>query len=285
MIEMELEKIVREEKAKGASREYIQNLLKEYLQVYLLYFVYTSPDYKNLIFTGGSCLRHFYGLARLSVDLDFDAETKPDARKMLAQINQFFHRRYKYEQLQGAVKQKESQILLKFPVLKKLGLAEAHESDFLHVKIDLAENRSFSLDPIKTSKSLFGFNFVARHYDLPDLMAGKLHAVLTRRTLKGRENRQSIKGRDYFDLLWFVKKGVRPNLRRLQELLAEPLTLAEAGKRCDEKVAKFVGKHRADFQSDVLPLVMNPDMIEDYVDNYQAEYLRCKQESFSKSKE
>lgn len=283
MIEKELEKIVREERVKGSSKEYIQNLLKEYLQVYLLYFVYTSPDYKNLIFTGGTCLRHFYGLERLSVDLDFDYIKKPDVKKILAQINQFFNQRYKYSHLQS-LKQGENQILLKFPVLRKLNLAESHESDFLYVKIDLAENASSSFNAVKTSKSVYGFNFVARHYDLPDLMAGKLHTILTRRHLKGKENRQSIKGRDYFDLLWFVKKGVRPNIQRLSEMLAEPLTMAEVERRCDEKVAQFADKHKGDFQSDILPLIMNPDVIEDYVDNYQAEYLRYKSEVFKSEK-
>lgn len=280
MIEKELEKIVREEKGKKSSREYIQNLLKEYLQVYLLYFVYTSHDYKNLIFTGGTCLRHFYGLERLSVGLDFDYEKKADAGKMLSRINDFFRQRYSYLRMQTSLKQGEEQILLKFPVLKKLGLAESHESDFLYVKMDLAENLATAFNAVKTSKSIYGFNFVARHYDLPDLMAGKLHAILSRRYLRGKENRQSVKGRDYFDLLWFVKKGVRPNIRRLSEMLSEELTMAEVERRCDEKVAQSATRHKNDFESDILPLIMNPDMIGDYVDNYQAEYLRYKTASF-----
>ncbi|MBU4396915.1 hypothetical protein KKC08_02015, partial [Patescibacteria group bacterium] len=63
MIIKELEKIVQEEKAKGSLGLYIRNLLKEYLQIYILYYVYISREYqKNLIFTGGTCLRHFYNL-------------------------------------------------------------------------------------------------------------------------------------------------------------------------------------------------------------------------------
>ncbi|MBI3541007.1 MAG: hypothetical protein HY073_02580 [Deltaproteobacteria bacterium] len=44
MIEKELEKIVREERVKGSSGDSIRNLLKEYLQVYVLYYIYTSSD-------------------------------------------------------------------------------------------------------------------------------------------------------------------------------------------------------------------------------------------------
>ena len=73
MIYKELENILKEEKLKGTPNGYIRNLLKEYLQIYVLYFIYTSSDYnKNLIFTGGTCLRHFFGLERLSEDIDFD---------------------------------------------------------------------------------------------------------------------------------------------------------------------------------------------------------------------
>lgn len=281
MIEKELERIVREEREKGTSREYIVNLLKEYLQVYFLYFVYTSPDYKRLIFTGGTCLRHFYGLERLSVDLDFDYLTKPDVGTMLERIKRFFRQRYKYEALQGSIKQKEDQLLFKFPVLRKLNLAERDASDLLYVKIDLAVNASPSVHPVKTAKNVHGFNFVATHYDLPDLMAGKLHAILTRRYLRGKENRGAVKGRDYFDLLWFVKQGVKPNLRRLSDLLSEEVTMARVERRCDEKVAQFAGQHRGDFRSDVLPIVMNPDLIAEYIDNYQEEYCRWKGRSFS----
>lgn len=281
MIEKELEKRVWEENNKNSSREYTQNILKEYLQAYLLYFVYTSPLYKSLIFTGGTCLRHFYGLERLSVDLDFDYEIKPNAREMLDEIYSFFHQRYKYTLLSGSIKQKGSQILLKFPVLHALGLAEKHESDLLYVKVDLSGNPSSSYNDVKTSKNIYGLNFVARHYDLPDLMAGKLHAVLTRRYLRGKDDRHGIKGRDYFDLLWFVKKGVRPNLQRLSNMLSEKLSMAELEKRCDEKVGQFVSRHKGDFRSDILPLVAHPDAIKDSIDNYEDEYRRWKGHSFS----
>ncbi|MBI3541008.1 MAG: hypothetical protein HY073_02585 [Deltaproteobacteria bacterium] len=56
--------------------------------------------------------------------------------------------------------------------------------------------------------------------------------------------------------------------------------MADVEKRCDEKVVQFVGKHKGDFRADVLPLMMNPDFMEDYIDNYQEEYLREKHRSF-----
>ena len=91
MIYQELEKIVQQERFKKTHLSYIQTLLKEYLQVYVLYFIYTSKNYgKNLIFTGGTCLRHFYNLERLSEDVDFDYLREFESQELLDDLKDFF---------------------------------------------------------------------------------------------------------------------------------------------------------------------------------------------------
>lgn len=273
MIERELEKIVRDQKERGAQDAFIRNALKEYLQVYLLYFIYTSPQYRqNLIFTGGTCLRHFYGLERLSEDVDFDVPAGFVAADLSEDLKTFFGAKYQYRDLEISLKQKGRQILLKFPVLKKLGLAEENESDLLHVKMDLSQIPSENYSVVTSSKSVFGMNFAARHYDLPSLMAGKLHAILTRKHLKGR---------DYFDLLWFVKKGVCPDIRRLSDMLGIGVDLKTVEIRVDEKVTLFMKKHRGDYRVDMAPLIADPAILEIMIDDYENEYLRSRAQSFS----
>lgn len=277
MIYKELEKIVSEQRANGFLNDYIKNTLKEYLQVYALHFIYTSPQYnKNLIFTGGTCLKHFYGLERLSEDLDFDFIEEFSAKEFIENLKKYFYLKYKFSNLTTALKQKEKQLLLKFPVLKALKLAENHESDFLYVKIDLSKIPSKNYLILTTSKSSFGMNYAAKHYDLPSLMAGKLHAILTR-----RYNSPAIKGRDYFDLLWFIKKGVHPNLKRLSDMLGEETTLKFLESKIDERVDNFINKHKGDFESDIKPLLQDTSILKMYVDNYKNEYLRLKAQSFS----
>lgn len=284
MIYKELEKIVAEGKQKGLLSAYIVNLLKEYLQIYVLTYVYTSPLYaKNFIFTGGTCLRHFFGLERLSVDLDFDLLKKVDVELFANNIRSLFEKKYRYNDATIALKSNDTQLRLKFPVLKKLGLAAQHESEILRVKVDLSDVPSQNYNIETSSKTKFGLNFVARHYDLPSLMAGKLHAILTRRCLRGKENRLSVKGRDYFDLLWFVKNGVKPNIVRLSDMLGERITTSIIEARLGEKVADFVKKHSGDFESDMVPLIENPDIIKSYISNYKDEYLRNKALSFSQT--
>lgn len=282
MIIKELEKIIRDEKEKGQIVSFIQNALKEHLQIYILYFIYTHPKYmKNLIFTGGTCLRHFFGLERFSEDIDFYYLKEIDPEEFANEIKAFFAEHYKFADVKTSIKQQGKQILLKFPVLKELGLLYEDKSDLLLVKVDVSANPSPSFTTNITSKSVHGFNFVARHYDLPSLMAGKLHAVLTRRYLRGKENEKSIKGRDYFDLLWFVKNGVKPNVKRLSQMLGEKKTLdlSEIEERVDAKIEDFTKKHKSAFEFDLEPLIQNPAILKTFIANYKEEYSRFKANS------
>ena len=264
MIYKELEKILIEEKTKGSLYSYTLNLLKEYLQVYVLYYIYTNSKYnKNLIFTGGTCLRHFYNLPRLSEDLDFDFQESFDSQILLLDLEEYFKKRYKFNEIKLAVKQRGNQIVLKFPVLHKLGLAKDNESNLLYVKLDFSKNPSKYFDLQTTSKSIYGFNFAAKHYDLLSLMSGKIHAILIRK-----------KGRDYFDLLWFLKNSVKPNLKRLSEMLNIDADIDFTKKQLDLKVEELITKHKSYFESELIPLISNPDFIKIYVDNYYEEYLR-----------
>lgn len=279
MIQEELGRIAGQELDRGSRPEYIRNLLKEYLQVYVLFFVYTSPEYnKRLIFTGGTCLRHFYELDRLSEDIDFDHIGEFDASGLSARLGDFFSKRYRYPDATISLKQQESQVLVKFPVLRALGLEYPGGSDLLHVKMDVSPMPSSNYSAVVSSQSRYGFNYAARHYDLPDLMAGKLHAVLRREIVKGREDRRSVKGRDYFDLLWFIKRNVAPNMLRLSDMLGEKTSPAEVVARLKQKV-EDLGKLASDFRADILPLVKNKEAVELYVDNYREEFLRALKEA------
>lgn len=282
MIIKELERIVQEEQGKGMLDAYIRNALKEYLQVYILYFIYTSKLYsKNMIFTGGTCLRHFFDLGRLSEDIDFDYLDKFEVDQLRKDIESFFIHKYQYREVKSSLKQKGQQILIKLPVLYKLGLSKRGESEFLYVKLDILKNPSQVYSLETTSKSIYGFNYAARHYSLSDLMAEKIHAILTRRLLKGRENKVTVKGRDYYDLLWFLKKGVKPSLKRLSEMLDQNITQEEVEKELDAKVQLFTSKYKDDFLSDIRPLISNQDFIPVYVKNYKSEYERYKKQSFA----
>lgn len=107
-------------------------------------------------------------------------------------------------------------IYLKFPILKKLKLSERSESDFLYVKVEV-DQTDFKKPIVELSPiSSYGFNFVIRNYALPFLMNGKLNAIFDRKWFKGKKNEIDIKGRDFYDLFWYLQKDVSPNWNSLK---------------------------------------------------------------------
>jgi len=83
------------EERSSASIVFKRNLVKEYLQVLILSFLYTHREYRNLVFYGGSSLRHCYNLPRLSEDLDFvDIKKKIDLHGLAEDLANFFKKKY-----------------------------------------------------------------------------------------------------------------------------------------------------------------------------------------------
>lgn len=276
MILKYIEKITQEQQDKAVNPLYIRSTIKEYLQIVVLNYIYTTNEYKsNLIFTGGTCLRHLYGIDRLSEDIDFDYLVYVNSEDFADKLNKYFVSSLKYLDLKISIKQQGKQILLKFPVLRELGLAGPKESEMLYIKIDISPVSGSSYKAIKTSKSAFGYNFVALHYDLPSLFASKISAVLERNLLTGIDNKQTVKGRDFYDLLWYLKQNTSLNLACLKERIDQPnLTLDELVKLVDDKVTTTCTTYKNDFKNDLMPFISSQNFISDYVDNYLEEYKR-----------
>jgi len=192
-----------------------RNYVKEYLQVVILSFIYTHAHYKNLMFYGGSCLRHCYDLPRLSEDLDFiDKENEVDIQKLCADLQDFFSHKYN---ITVDTKVQKFRITLKFPILFQLNLTHAGETNLLYLKIEvykeMVQCKKYSIAIIPVFK--FGESFLIRTFDLPTLMATKINAILFRKWEKtdAKGNMLArVKGRDYFDLMWYLQKKIEPNL-------------------------------------------------------------------------
>ncbi len=229
---------------------------------------------QSLIFTGGTCLRHCFNLNRLSEDIDFDQLTAIDIKQLANGLADYFSKKYFYSDLKISIKQKGRQLLLKFPVLRVLKLVTQSESDLLYVKLDISLSDSKKIQTKTTLKNIYGFNYVMRHYSLSDLMSGKIAAVLTRQRFWGESNQTTIKGRDYFDLLWFLDKQIIPNLQRINDLIKETLSSKELVHRLNEKVDLATSKLKLDFKRDLLPFVaLSETSISDYLESYQDNYL------------
>lgn len=191
-----------------------RNLLKNYLQVLVLDFIYSDKKYSQLIFYGGSCLTHCYNLPRLSEDLDFvDLKKKIEISRLAKDLKGYFE---KNTDLEVKVVPQKFRIYLKFPLLYELELAGKSESDLLFLKVEIFKGFDFCKDYRAETFPLFKFNktVLVKTFDLPTLMSTKIRAVLMRKwekTDKKGKVLATVKGRDYFDLMWYLEKGITPN--------------------------------------------------------------------------
>ncbi|KKQ87236.1 MAG: hypothetical protein UT11_C0054G0005 [Berkelbacteria bacterium GW2011_GWA2_38_9] len=197
---------------------YQRNILKEYFQIILLNYIYSDQKYSGLIFYGGSSLAHCYDLPRLSEDLDFiDSTKKIDLNILASDLKSFFD---KQTDLKPIIRIQKFRIELKFPVLSDLGLIseKKSESDLLIIKLEIYPDSLIVKNSQIEILPLFKFNqsMLIKTFDLPTLMATKINAILNRKWEKTDKKGNisiKVKGRDYFDLMWYLQKEVKPNIR------------------------------------------------------------------------
>lgn len=197
-----------------------RNILKEYLQIVILDYLYSHPTYSKLVFYGGSCLAQCYGLPRLSEDLDFvDIHGDIDIEKIGNDFSIYFNNE---TDLKVTVSTQKFRVMLKFPILKELGLAKEGDSDLLILKIEVFRDDGTLRECKVEAVPLFKVNrsIILKSFDLSTLMSTKIRAILHRKwekTSKSGETLAIVKGRDYFDLMWYLRKGVSPNMACIKE--------------------------------------------------------------------
>ncbi|MFH1232916.1 MAG: nucleotidyl transferase AbiEii/AbiGii toxin family protein [Patescibacteria group bacterium] len=270
MLIQNIEKKIQELKNKKITNEVIKNYLKEYLQLFILEFLYNHKKYQDLIFTGGSCLRLCYGLNRLSEDLDLDTLKQIDKKELSKELKEYFKKTLQYPDLEISIKGNEEKIYLKFPILKYLKLSEIGESDKLYVKIEIMK---VSKAPFKLEKNPIlqdGFSFFIKNYDLPSLMAGKINAILFRIFFKGEGNKITSKGRDWYDLIWYFQKGIKPNLAYLKKI-TKISNEKEIFELLDKRAMNLNLNY---FKADIENLFESKKFIEDFVINFRDLYKK-----------
>lgn len=211
-----------------------RNLLKEYLQIVVLDFIYSHQVYSQLLFYGGSALAHCFDLQRLSEDLDFiDESKKIKVAELAKDLENYFTTR---TDLPVKATIQKFRIYLKFPILRELGISGRAESDDLFLKVEVFSDFDFREHYSTDVRPIFKYNrsVLIKTLDTATLMSTKIRAILYRKWEKTDKQGQTIvkvKGRDYFDLLWYLQKGIKPNLdciedaKTLKELKEKLLTI------------------------------------------------------------
>ena len=247
-------------------------IIKEFLQAYTLDYLYNHPLYSKLNFYGGTCLHVIYGLNRLSEDIDLDNSSRIDLSTLENDLLTFYRSNIGYADVTAKTQIGEwgvRRTTLKFPILYALGLT-SHTNEPLHLKVEVSQHRQISIVR-QTPVLLFGRSFVTAHFTLETMMAGKMLACLERNFQKGEG--ATIKGRDFYDLLWFMQQKIRPLEEKLTNDGRQPYTVRSAMELLDEKIIKM---KLSDLAEDLLPLFEQRSFIEAWLEGFKENFWEYK---------
>jgi len=233
------------------------HLAREYLQARILSSLQRAGAFVTLAFHGGTALRFLYQIPRYSEDLDFALEARPeeyDFRAYLRGIrSDLAAEHYPVEiQVQDAKAVHSAEVRFR-GLLHELGLSP-HADQVLMIRIEVDTKPPAGAN---TTTTIVRRHVVLhlQHHDRASLLTGKLHAIL---------QRSYTKGRDLFDLYWYLSNPdwPQPNLEMLNQALAQTgwtegrLTLSNWHAVTWERLSQIDwGKAVAD----VKPFLMEPD--------------------------
>lgn len=257
-----------------------QNKLKEALQYYVLDFIYHHPEYSKWVMYGGSALRIIHGLDRMSVDLDFEIANKVDKdflEKLKVEIEKHFVEKYGTTSDFLTLKTISTRsLLLKFNVGDALNLG--HTSKQVHVKIDInhfvAPKTVTERRPINHGQA----SFVVLTYNKGALMASKIAAILLREERGIGDKTYEYKGRDIYDLLWYMREKTVPDFDYLNAKLKEKKReMPNIRALFDTLTTDLLNYEKMDecLKADGLPhLFENPHQFDNWQNTWRDDYLR-----------
>lgn len=187
--------------------------LREYLQACALRSLHESEAFMCLSFVGGTALRFLFNLPRFSEDLDFSLEN-PDGykpAKWMAKIERDLSLAGFELSLSWNDRKTVNTAWLRVAgILKEAGISDIAEQKLsIKLEVDTRPPAGAITERQLVNRHVM---FSVQHHDLASLMAGKIHALLTRKYTKGR---------DWYDLVWYRARRppVSPNLLLLQHAL------------------------------------------------------------------
>lgn len=189
------------------------NKLREYLQALVLRSLHESEAFRSLAFVGGTALRFLHNLPRFSEDLDFSL-VSPDGYAGAAWMAKI-KRDLSLAGFNAHVTWNDRKVVHAAWIRLEGLMSEAQLSGMpdekLAIKLEVDTHPPPGAHCERQVVSRY-VTFLIQYHDLPSLLAGKLHAVLTRKYAKGR---------DWYDLLWYLSQRppVAPNALQLQKAL------------------------------------------------------------------
>lgn len=273
------------EKYQCKTQNEYEGALLEIIQEIALLGLWRSKFFEKAAFYGGTALRILYGLDRFSEDLDFSLLMKQkdfDLSAFHHAVTRELHALGFNVSVEEVKKSPESALRSAFIKANtrehflRISLSErdqqrVHANKVLKVKFEVDTDPPLHFQTVQRPLAFPG-PFSVTTFDLPDLFAGKMHAVLFR-SYKGW-----VKGRDWYDLLWFLGQGIPVRLAHLQERMREggQWSMSKELKASDMKELLIQRIHNLDIkaaQTDIKRFLKDPWKMEDWSQAYFLESL------------
>jgi predicted nucleotidyltransferase component of viral defense system len=191
------------------------NIMREYLQAYIVRIMHDEGVFRSTAFLGGTALRFIYKLPRFSEDLDFSVigEKHYTFEGLIRKIKQELELMGYDISINYNDEKTVQYAMVKFgKLMYDAGLSPRKEQKFsIKIEIDTIPPKGAVL---KTNVLNIYFPISFLSFDIPSLFAGKFHALL---------NRKYTKGRDFFDLGWYLSRwrDITPNITLLKNSLKQ----------------------------------------------------------------
>ena len=242
------------------------NAIFEVNQQVILAGLYNGGFFDVAAFYGGTCLRIFHGLQRFSEDMDFSL-LAPDDKFDFTKYFQPIIDEFAIVGREVEIKKKDKKSFGKVESAFLKDNTDVYDLSFqtdksIKIKIEVDTQPPLNF---RTEQKLLlqPHSFMTRCFTLPDLFAGKMHALVYR----GWKNR--VKGRDWYDFEWYVRHNVPLDFAHLAERIRQ-FNNEEIGQAAFMAQLKdrLASTNINQVKNDVLPFVRNPKDLDIWSNDY-----------------
>ncbi|MHB8443009.1 MAG: nucleotidyl transferase AbiEii/AbiGii toxin family protein [Patescibacteria group bacterium] len=284
---MEIEKIklfISNLKKQNISTDILEKNLKNYLHVLILEKIFRNDTF-DFIFIGGTCLALCFGddFPRLSEDLDFISKKNTLANTLKIFLEKTLREEnlgFAFEIIEKSQKSNTQRIEIKFPdILKKLGFVNnIADRNVLKVKIEYTLDSAIQkltnketleiITPSIISKN--NRSIVIKRLKDEGLMASKMIACKNRNFEVGKTGVR-IKGRDFYDLIWYMERGIKPSIFILN---IYNITTKDIFSFLDSKILEIKNN---DLKVDIESLFADKKYVESFIKDFKTKYQLLRQ--------
>lgn len=243
-----------------------RNAIFEVNQQVILAGLYAGGFFDVAAFYGGTCLRIFHGVQRFSEDMDFSL-LSPDAKFDFTRYFQPILDEFAIVGREVEIKKKDKKSFGKVESAFLKDNTDVYDISFqtdksikIKIEVDIQPPLAF-----RTEQKLLlqPYSFMTRCFVLPDLFAGKMHALVYR-SWKNR-----VKGRDWYDFEWYVRHNIPLGFTHLAE------RALQFNNEVIERKAfiallkdKLASANMNQVKSDVFPFIKNPRELDIWSNDY-----------------